>query len=113
VAHSAESPGGGVDLRDAASRHQSAALATVCAVLFVTFLDNTVVSVTLADIQSRLHAGVTSLQWVVDGYALLFAALMLTGGTALRAACASPATSGTTSISRRSGRASGRTCQSW
>ncbi|HSS09826.1 MAG TPA: MFS transporter [Acidimicrobiales bacterium] len=81
MAHSAESPAAGVDVRTAASRHQSAALATVCAVLFVTFLDNTVVSVTLADFQSRLHAGVTSLQWVVNGYALVFAALMLTGGT--------------------------------
>ena len=56
-------------------------LATVCGVLFLTFLDNTIVSVTLADIQGRLHAGVVSLQWVVNGYALVFAALMLTGGT--------------------------------
>lgn len=31
--------------------------------------------------QSDLHAGVTSLQWVVNAYALTFAALMLTGGT--------------------------------
>ena len=34
------------------------ALATLCGVLFLTFLDNTVVSVTLADIQTTLHAGV-------------------------------------------------------
>lgn len=59
---------------------QAVALATLCAVLFLTFLDNTVVSVALADVQSSLHAGVTSLQWVVNGYALAFAALMLTGG---------------------------------
>ncbi len=57
------------------------ALATVCAVLFLTFLDNTVVSVILGDIELTLHAGVSELQWVVDGYALVFAALMLTGGT--------------------------------
>jgi EmrB/QacA subfamily drug resistance transporter len=57
------------------------ALATLCGVLFLTFLDNTVVSVTLADVQTTLHAGVTSLQWIVDGYMLAFAALMLTGGT--------------------------------
>lgn len=42
----------------------------LCVVLFLTFLDNTIVSVALADIQSRLHAGVQTLQWVVDGYAL-------------------------------------------
>ncbi len=58
-----------------------AALAAVCAVLFLTFLDTTIVSVTLADIPSGLHAGVSALQWVVDAYALVFARLMLTGGT--------------------------------
>lgn len=60
---------------------QAAALATLCTVLFLTFLDNTVVSVGLANIQSDLHAGVTSLQWVVDGYALTFASFMLAAGT--------------------------------
>ena len=60
---------------------QAVALATLCAVLFLTFLDNTVVSVGLADVQSTLHAGITSLQWVVNGYALTFAAFMLAGGT--------------------------------
>jgi len=56
------------------------ALATVSLVLFLTFLDNTVVSVALAGIQTDLHAGVTALQWVVSGYALTFAGLMLTFG---------------------------------
>src|SRR5580658_8535317 len=63
------------------SSAQKAALATLCAVLFLTFLDNTVVSVGLANVQSTLHAGITSLQWVVNGYALTFAAFMLAGGT--------------------------------
>src|ERR1700716_4258848 len=57
------------------------ALATLCAILFLTFLDNTVVSVTLANIQPTLHSGITQLQWIVDAYLLAFAALMLTGGT--------------------------------
>ena len=43
-------------------------------------LDNTVVSVGLANVQSDLHAGVTSLQWVVNGYALTFASFMLVAG---------------------------------
>jgi EmrB/QacA subfamily drug resistance transporter len=59
---------------------QALALATLCAVLFLTFLDNTVVSVGLANVQSDLHAGVTSLQWVVNGYALTFASFMLAAG---------------------------------
>jgi EmrB/QacA subfamily drug resistance transporter len=63
-------------------RHaREAALAAVCAILFLTFLDNTIVSVALADIQSSLSVSVTGLQWIVDGYLLAFAALMLTGGT--------------------------------
>jgi EmrB/QacA subfamily drug resistance transporter len=63
-------------------RHaREAALAALCAILFLTFLDNTIVSVALADIQSSLGASVTGLQWIVDGYMLAFAALMLTGGT--------------------------------
>ncbi|MHB1488504.1 MAG: MFS transporter [Acidimicrobiales bacterium] len=62
------------------TKHRSA-LATLSLVLFLTFLDNTVVSVTLADIQSSLHVGVSELQWIVNGYALTFAALMLTAGT--------------------------------
>src|SRR5947207_1223525 len=63
-------------------RHaRAAALAALCAILFLTFLDNTIVSVVLADIQSSLSVSVSGLQWVVDGYMLAFAALMLTGGT--------------------------------
>ncbi len=60
---------------------REAALAAVCAILFLTFLDNTIVSVALADIQSSLGVSVPGLQWIVDGYMLAFAALMLTGGT--------------------------------
>ncbi len=56
-------------------------LTIVCVVLFLTFLDNTIVSVALSSIQSKLAAGVTDLQWVVDSYMLVFAVLMLFGGT--------------------------------
>ena len=56
------------------------ALATLVAVVFLTFLDTTVVSVALADVQAPLHAGVSQLQWVVNSYALVFASLMLAAG---------------------------------
>jgi EmrB/QacA subfamily drug resistance transporter len=62
-------------------RMQRRALASVCAVLFLTFLDNTIISVALANIQTSLSSGIQQLQWIVDGYLLAFAALMLTGGT--------------------------------
>jgi EmrB/QacA subfamily drug resistance transporter len=59
---------------------RSAALAVLCTVLFLTFLDNTIVSIVLGNVQSQLHAGVTSLQWVVGAYALTFAGAMLAFG---------------------------------
>lgn len=58
-----------------------AALGTVLAVLFLTFLDTTIVSVTLGDLELDLSAGVIPLQWVINAYALVFASLMLVGGS--------------------------------
>ena len=48
--------------------------------LFMIMLDNTVVNVALPAIQDDLGADLSELQWVVAGYALTFAALMLIGG---------------------------------
>src|SRR6266851_6927099 len=62
-------------------RHRALALATLCAVLFITFLDITIISVALAGIQTQLRAGVSALQWVVGAYALTFASAMLMFGT--------------------------------
>ncbi|HET7016941.1 MAG TPA: MFS transporter [Streptosporangiaceae bacterium] len=61
-------------------RRRPIALATLCTVLFLTFLDTTIVSVALASIQTNLHAGVSALQWVVGAYALTFASAMLIFG---------------------------------
>jgi len=49
---------------------------------FIVMLDTTVVNVALARIGRDLGAPVTSLQWVVDAYALTFAALQLSAGVA-------------------------------
>ena len=56
------------------------ALAVLCLVLFLTFLDNTIVSIVLGTVQSQLHAGVVPLQWIVGAYALTFAGAMLAFG---------------------------------
>src|SRR5919109_1622352 len=48
--------------------------------LFMIMLDNTVVNVALPSIQRDLGIGLSELQWIVTGYALTFAALMLSGG---------------------------------
>ncbi len=65
-----------------AARHggRSLALAVLCTLLFLTFVDNTVVSVALGSVQTTLHAGVSALQWVVGAYALTFASVMLACG---------------------------------
>jgi len=60
---------------------RSIALTTVLLVLFLTFLDTTIVSVALGNIQYDLGAGVIPLQWVVNGYSLVFASLMLFAGS--------------------------------
>ena len=63
--------------------HLSVPTATLIAVSVTTFmlpLDYTIVSVALHDIQGSLHTGYAGLQWVVNGYTLTFAALLMAGG---------------------------------
>src|SRR5512133_1126565 len=55
-------------------------LAAVSVGLFVIMLDNTVVNVALPSMRRSLHMSLSELEWVVAGYALTFAAFMLTGG---------------------------------
>jgi EmrB/QacA subfamily drug resistance transporter len=74
VARSARPPAAG------RSRSWAVGLASLCTLLFLTFLDNTVVSVALGSVQADLHAGVSALQWVVGAYALTFASAMLACG---------------------------------
>jgi EmrB/QacA subfamily drug resistance transporter len=56
------------------------ALTALCTLLFLTFLDNTIVSVALGSIQLHFGASVSALQWVVSAYALTFASIMLACG---------------------------------
>jgi EmrB/QacA subfamily drug resistance transporter len=60
-------------------------LGTMCFALFMVMLDNTVVNLALATIAkpkpTGLGASLSDLQWIVDGYVLFIAALLLTGGT--------------------------------
>jgi EmrB/QacA subfamily drug resistance transporter len=48
---------------------------------FMLLLDITVVNVALPDIQRDLDASLSSLQWVVDAYSLMLAAVLLTAGS--------------------------------
>src|SRR3984885_11973096 len=47
---------------------------------FMTYLDNNVINVAIPTIQRNLHLSVAGLEWVVSGYVLVFAGLMLVGG---------------------------------
>jgi DHA2 family methylenomycin A resistance protein-like MFS transporter len=55
------------------------AAALVC--FLVITLDAVIVNVVLPSIRDDLGGGVTGLQWVVDGYTLTFAALLLSAGS--------------------------------
>ncbi len=55
-------------------------LAAVAFGLFMIMLDNTVVNVALPSIERDLHVSIDSLEWIVTAYALVFAAMMITGG---------------------------------
>jgi EmrB/QacA subfamily drug resistance transporter len=56
-------------------------LVAVCAATFMLLVDITIVQVALPRIQRELHASLTSLQWVIDAYALALAALILSSGS--------------------------------
>src|SRR5213594_2674702 len=47
----------------------------------LTFIDATVVNVALPALQADLHASITDVQWVIEGYALFLGALILVGGS--------------------------------
>jgi EmrB/QacA subfamily drug resistance transporter len=60
-------------------------LAICCMSLFIVGLDSTIVNVALPDIGRTFHAPVSGLQWTIDAYTLVLAALlMLSGSTADR-----------------------------
>jgi DHA2 family methylenomycin A resistance protein-like MFS transporter len=67
----------------ASARQGSACSALAAAVLgfFVITLDAVVVNVALPSIRRELGGGITGLQWVVDGYVLMFAGLLLSAGS--------------------------------
>jgi EmrB/QacA subfamily drug resistance transporter len=57
------------------------ALAVLCLSLMVIGIDNTVLNVAIPSLISDLGATTSQLQWIVDGYTLVFAGLLLTAGS--------------------------------
>src|SRR6476661_4458123 len=63
------------------SRAASWVLAATILGSSLAFIDGTVVNVALPAMQAALNATVVDVQWVVEAYALLLAALLLVGGS--------------------------------
>ena len=61
--------------------HRWAALAVLCAAALVINLDNTILNVALPTLVRVLRASSSELQWIVDSYAMVFAGLLLVGGS--------------------------------
>jgi MFS family permease len=55
-------------------------LAVLCLSVLLVVVDNTIVNVALPTLSRKLSASTQDLQWIVDGYTLVFAGLLLVGG---------------------------------
>jgi MFS transporter, DHA2 family, methylenomycin A resistance protein len=58
----------------------SLALVAVCLGYFMVILDTTIVNVAVPAVRAGLHTDTADLEWVIDGYLLMLAALVLSGG---------------------------------
>jgi EmrB/QacA subfamily drug resistance transporter len=56
-------------------------LATLCLSLLIIVMDNTILNVAIPSLVTELGATNSQLQWIVDGYTLVFAGLLLTTGS--------------------------------
>ncbi len=56
-------------------------LAVVCVSALIINVDNTILNVALPTLVRDLHATSSQLQWIVDSYAMVFAGLLLVGGS--------------------------------
>jgi len=62
-------------------RHRWAALVVLCAAALIVNVDNTILNVALPTLVRKLTATSSELQWIVDSYAMVFAGLLLVGGS--------------------------------
>jgi len=77
---STASPARSSDSPASEPRHKSLILVAVCLGQFMIQLDLTIVNVALPSSGHDLGASVSDLQWVIDGYSLAVASLLLIGG---------------------------------
>src|SRR3989440_7181661 len=63
------------------TRNKPLILVSLLVAAFAINLDVTIVNVALPSLVRELHASTSQLQWVVDAYSLVFAALILAAGS--------------------------------
>ncbi|MFF3164911.1 MFS transporter [Streptomyces sp. NPDC003273] len=79
----AESAGGGPappGPAPSAAPRSTAPLLAVCAGYFMVILDVTIINVAVPVVGRDLGASLTGIQWITDGYTLVFAGFLMTGG---------------------------------
>src|SRR6478609_4406723 len=62
-------------------RRRWASLAVLCLSLLIIAIDATIVNTALPTLARELDAGFSDLQWIVDAYTLVFAALLIFCGS--------------------------------
>ncbi len=62
-------------------RRRFGILAICCTSVFVVFIDNTIVNVALPSIGRDFHTSLSGLKWVVDGYTVVLASLLMLSGS--------------------------------
>lgn len=67
-----------VDIRD--SRRRWLVLAVLCVGVFMLLLDGTIVNIAIPDVMTDLETGFSQVEWVMNGYLLAFAVLLITSG---------------------------------
>jgi EmrB/QacA subfamily drug resistance transporter len=70
-----------MDASDLVYRRRWWTLVVLCFSLLVIGVDGTILNVALPTLVNAIHASASQLQWMVDGYTLVFAGLLLTAGS--------------------------------
>lgn len=69
-----------LDTRTAPPQRQHLALVTLCLAVLIAQVDSSVANLATRAIGDDFRTGIGALQWVIDSYNLVYAALLLTGG---------------------------------
>jgi len=62
------------------ARQRTLAIVIVAMAFIMDLLDSTIVNIAIPSIQANLHASYSAIQWLIAGYLLSFATLLITGG---------------------------------